>query len=127
MDFGFVNSYSLGNRVWYDTNNNGVLDAGEVGINGVRVELYRDTDGNGFYTPGTDAFVNFTTTAANAGANGYYRFNNLFPRDYIVVIPADNFRNVGAGDTVPGDPLIELLEHRHNHQRKRRDQRKRHQ
>jgi hypothetical protein len=35
MDFGFVPSFALGNRVWYDTNNNGVIDAAEQPINGV--------------------------------------------------------------------------------------------
>ncbi|MCS6993061.1 MAG: SpaA isopeptide-forming pilin-related protein, partial [Anaerolineales bacterium] len=105
VDFGFVRAYSLGNRVWFDTNNNSTLDAGEVGVNGVRVELYRDTNANGVYDPGTDTFLAFTTTANNGGVPGYYRFDNLFPGEYLVVIPADNFRDVGAGDTVPGDPL----------------------
>jgi LPXTG-site transpeptidase (sortase) family protein len=108
LDFGFVDTYSLGNRVWFDTNNNGVLDAAEVGINGVRVELYYDTDGNNAYTPGVDqhpAANWFTTTAVNGG-NGYYRFDNLIPDEYIVVLPGDNFRNVGAGDNVAGDPLM---------------------
>ena len=30
---------NLGNQVWYDVNNNGQLDAGEFGVNGVAVEL----------------------------------------------------------------------------------------
>lgn len=92
--------YSLGNRVWYDMNNNGFVDSGESGIPGVRVELYRD---NGT-TPGvfdsSDAFVGFETT----NGTGYYRFDNLGADNYIVVIPADNFRDV-TNDTVPGNPL----------------------
>ena len=43
---------SIGNRVWIDTNGNGILedgtngstDLGEVGIDGVTVELLDDTD-----------------------------------------------------------------------------------
>jgi LPXTG-site transpeptidase (sortase) family protein len=109
LDFGFVRPYSLGNRVWFDTNNDGVLNiaaGNEGGIQGVRVELYRDNGTTvGTYDPAgspiPDTFVAYTTT----DASGYYRFDNLFPRDYIVVIPADNFRNVGGTDTVPGDPL----------------------
>jgi LPXTG-site transpeptidase (sortase) family protein len=100
-DFGFTGFYSLGNRVWFDTNNNALIDAGEVGVTGVRVELYRD-DGT---TPGVwdagDTFLSFDTT----DASGYYRFDTLAAGDYVVIIPDDNFRNVGAGDTVPGDPL----------------------
>lgn len=101
VDFGFVRAYSLGNRVWFDTNNNAAIDAGEQGIQGVRVELYRD---NGT-TPGVwdagDTFLSFDAT----DVNGYYRFDNLLAGDYVVVIGDDNFRNIGGGDTVPGDPL----------------------
>ena len=97
--------FSLGNRVWYDTDNDGNVDGTEVGIRDVRVQLYRD---NGT-TPGvfdaSDAFVDFQVT----DATGYYRFDNLGPDNYIVTIPADNFRNVGGGDTVAGDPLAGYL------------------
>ena len=48
-----------------------------------------------------DAFVQFTAT----DANGYYRFDNLTAGEYVVVLPGDNFRNVGGGDTVAADPL----------------------
>lgn len=101
QDTLILTPFSLGNRVWYDTNNNGLVDGTEVGIPGVRVELYRD---NGT-TPGVfdagDTFVGFETT----DATGYYRFDDLGADDYVVVIPADNFRDVGGGDTVPGNPL----------------------
>ncbi|HUH96795.1 MAG TPA: sortase, partial [Anaerolineales bacterium] len=84
--------YSLGNRVWYDTNDNGILDAGETGISGVQVNLYQDSG----TTPGVfdagDTFVASQTT----DANGYYRFDNLGAGDYIVVIPASNFNTGGA-------------------------------
>lgn len=101
FDFGFTATYSLGNRVWFDTNNSATLDGAEVGIGGVRVELYRD-DGA---TPGVwdagDTFLSFDTT----DASGYYRFDELNAGDYVVLIPDDNFRDVGVGDTVPGNPL----------------------
>jgi LPXTG-site transpeptidase (sortase) family protein len=91
LDFGFTKVYSLGNRVWYDTNNNSVLDAGESGVPNTRVELYHDTNSNGAYDAGTDISVGFV----NTDASGYYRFDNLLAGDYVVVIPADNF-TVGA-------------------------------
>ena len=101
LDFGFTPLvFSLGNRVWYDTDNDGVIDAGEDGISGVRVEVYRDTNTSGIFDAG-DAFVQFTAT----DANGYYRFDNLTAGEYVVVLPGDNFRNVGGGDTVAADPL----------------------
>ncbi|NJN79616.1 MAG: hypothetical protein HC797_03610 [Anaerolineales bacterium] len=56
VDFGFVLGYSLGNRVWYDTDNDSVIDIGtEQGIPGVRVELYLD-DGDGVFDAG-DTFL----------------------------------------------------------------------
>ena len=37
----------VGNFVWTDLNTNGLQDAGELGRDGVTVNLYRDTNGNG--------------------------------------------------------------------------------
>ncbi len=87
VDFGFVPSYSIGNRVWFDTDNDGVRDAGvEVGTPGVIVELYSvDALGN-------PTLVGTTTT----DANGYYRFDGLPAGDYVVVLPDDNFDTGGA-------------------------------
>ncbi len=39
VDFGYRGTGSVGDRVWNDTNGNGVQDAGETGINGVTVQL----------------------------------------------------------------------------------------
>ncbi|MCP3885538.1 MAG: hypothetical protein GY700_08710, partial [Propionibacteriaceae bacterium] len=39
VDFGFSQLLILGNFVWYDTNQDGIQDAGEAGIGGVVVEL----------------------------------------------------------------------------------------
>ncbi len=46
QDFGYVASApgSIGNLVWNDLNANGVVDAGENGIPGVTVDLYRDLE-----------------------------------------------------------------------------------
>ncbi|MEZ4675058.1 MAG: SdrD B-like domain-containing protein [Caldilineaceae bacterium] len=61
----------LGDRVWYDTDANGVQDAGEVGIAGVEVVLYDLND-----TP-----VATTTT----DVDGMYFFTALVPGDYYVI------------------------------------------
>jgi hypothetical protein len=45
IDFGFKVTGSIGDRVWRDLDCDGVQDAGEPGINGVRVEL-RSADGS---------------------------------------------------------------------------------
>ncbi len=96
VDFGFVPLYSLGNRVWFDTNNNSLMDAGEVGVNDVTIQLYRaDVSGNP-----TGAVLATDVTSAGAGSgNGYYLFDDLYPRDYVVVIPASNF---AAGGPLEG-------------------------
>ncbi len=44
MDFGFFPLFSLGNRVWFDTDNDGFINGAEVGVNGVNVKLY-ESDG----------------------------------------------------------------------------------
>ncbi len=38
---------TFGDLVWVDANNNGVRDAGEIGIGGVTVRLYQDSHSNG--------------------------------------------------------------------------------
>jgi len=82
VDFGFTpqpaNPVSLGNRVWLDLNDNGLLDTGEAGIENVLVNLYA-SDGT--------TFITSTTT----DADGYYLFDGLTADDYIVEIAASNF------------------------------------
>src|SRR5262249_30667230 len=39
IDFGFKGPASIGDRVWVDTNCNGIQDAGEPGLNGVLVHV----------------------------------------------------------------------------------------
>jgi len=87
-----LTGYSLGNRVWFDTNNDGLLNGAEVGVSGVRVELYRD-DGTtpGVYDSG-DTYLNFE----NTDGSGHYRFDNLGGGDYVVTIPSVNFNTPGA-------------------------------
>ena len=97
VDFGFTKAYSLGNRVWYDTNNDGDMDPGENGIDGVRMNLYRDTNLNGAYDGGDAAVANMLTAGG-----GYYRFDNLTAGEYMVVIPNDNFTNDGSDDALVG-------------------------
>jgi hypothetical protein len=69
----------LGDFVWNDVNNNGKVDAGETGIDGVKVELFKaNPDG----TLGASAAPSQNTVA------GKYLFTNLEPGDYIVQITA---------------------------------------
>jgi hypothetical protein len=96
---------SLGDRVWYDTDNNGVQDAGEVGVAGITVTLKNAQGG----TIGT------TTT----NALGNYIFTNLEAGDYIVEFSAlpvgyvaspttgtNNATNNDASETAPGSGVF---------------------
>jgi|GEM_PF-4714589 len=94
---------SIGNFVWFDEGaganfNNSRFDPGETPVSGVRVELYRDVNGNNTFDIG-DALVTDTITGnpqtTDAGANpGFYLFDNLPEGTYFVRIPPSNF---GAG------------------------------
>ena len=92
LDFGFTAPlFSLGNRVWFDTDNSSTINGAEVGVNGVTVQLYAaDAGGNP-----TGAVLGSATTANG----GYYRFDNLVAGDYVVVIPASQF---GTGGVLEG-------------------------
>lgn len=79
--------YSLGNRVWFDTDNSGTINGTEVGVDNVTVNLYAASD---------LTTIIGTETTANGG---YYLFNNLQAGNYIVAIPDSEF---GAGQTLDG-------------------------
>lgn len=83
--FRIVPKLSLGNRVWLDTNNDGIDNDGGggalgsgTGIAGVTVQLWK-ADGS--------AMVASTTT----NATGHYLFTGLDADEYRVVIPVANF------------------------------------
>ena len=85
----------LGNRVWYDTNNNGINDAAENGIRNITVYLYKD-DNNDNVADGA------ALATALTDVNGNYLFSNLVPGNYIVgaVTPNGYMSSVING----GDP-----------------------
>lgn len=85
---------TLGNRVWYDTNNNGINDASENGIRNVIVKLYTDADNNNV---ADGASIASTTT----DMNGNYSFTGLSAGNYIVGVVRPNgyiSSSVNAGD-----------------------------
>jgi len=90
---------SMGDHVWWDTNRNGVQDAGEAPVAGVTVTLHK-ADGTTVGTP--------TTT----DANGFYSFVDLTPgAGYYVVFtpPADatfTTQNSGTNDAIDSDAAV---------------------
>jgi uncharacterized repeat protein (TIGR01451 family) len=95
QNFANLNPMSIGNQVWRDTNNNGLLDPGETGISGALIELYEDTNSNGSFDSGIDTLI----ASTNTDASGNYLFENILPGDYLAVIPLSNF---GAGQALEG-------------------------
>ena len=71
LDAGLYRAAELGDRVWFDANKNGVQDAGESGVAGVKVTLL-DASGNAVGSP------------LVTDANGNYLFTNLKPGAYSV-------------------------------------------
>ncbi|NJR18697.1 MAG: hypothetical protein HC785_25290 [Calothrix sp. CSU_2_0] len=71
-----VGNASVGDRVWSDTNGDGIQDAGEAGITGVTVAIYRDIDKDGVIDTGEPKLATQVTDA-----NGNYDFTGLLPHD----------------------------------------------
>lgn len=65
-------SIEIGNRVWQDTNSNGIQDAGELPLAGVQVELFAQ---------GVDVNNAIPLATALTDADGYYVFSSD-PRGY---------------------------------------------
>ncbi len=81
---------SISGRVWLDTNNNGVVDAGEEGIANVTVRL-----------SGTDSTGTPVTAEVQTDAQGRYLFADLMPGTYTVTEPMQPTDTLN-GQTVPG-------------------------
>ncbi len=89
-----IKALSLGNLVFKDVNRNGIFDAGDIGINGVLLNLYHD-NGDGTLTGADGPPIATTTTNTITGQAGSYLFTNLCAGEYIVEIPLSNF-NIGG-------------------------------
>lgn len=71
---------SIGNRVWNDLNANGIQDAGEQGVDGVKVQLYRCSDNSLVETDITSGGGIYGFTVAPG--DYYVKFSNL-PSGYV--------------------------------------------
>ena len=83
LDFGFnPRAASLGNKVWFDTNHDGIQDSTEVGVSGVRVTLLK---GDGTAATDIDGAPVADRVTDSAGD---YLFSNLPAGTYKVVFEA---------------------------------------
>ncbi|NBB22306.1 hypothetical protein GVN20_23325, partial [Runella sp. CRIBMP] len=70
----------IGNRIWKDTDKDGIQDAGEDGVDGVEIELYEGTTATG--SP-----VQTVTSATLNGQKGSWFFTNLKAnQDYVIKV-----------------------------------------
>ncbi|WP_338845578.1 SdrD B-like domain-containing protein [Massilia sp. W12] len=98
IDGGLYKTAQLGDRVWFDHNKNGVQDAGEGGVAGVKVSLL---DANGAATG----------MVTSTDANGNYLFANLKPGTYSVQFDKNSLpagyaitaRDAGGNDAADSD------------------------
>ncbi|WP_457664695.1 SdrD B-like domain-containing protein [Thiolapillus sp.] len=86
-----VQPASLSDRVWYDTDGDGIQDAGEPGLGGVTVTLYAAAN------PGTV----LATTVTDA--NGNYSFQGLPADDYVVHFAAPANHVISPAGQAPGN------------------------
>ena len=92
--FGYNAPGRIGDTVWNDLDRDGIQDAGEPGIQGVTVQLYKDTNGNGIFNPAVDQLTATTTT----DSDGNYMFQVSEAGRFFVSI--DNTQSALSGMTL---------------------------
>lgn len=82
----------IGNRVWDDTDNDGIQDAGENGISGVTVTLYEADGITVIATALTDANGNYFFSSATGSntSSAKYGLGLNFNTDYVIGFPPTN-------------------------------------
>lgn len=97
--YGFNVSRAIGDTLYNDLNGNGVQDAGEPGLAGITVSLYRDTVAPTGQINAGDTLVGTVVT----DANGLYLFSGLANGNYIVSVPSQTGYNYIAGTRPDSD------------------------
>ncbi|NNM28780.1 MAG: hypothetical protein HKO57_04620, partial [Akkermansiaceae bacterium] len=100
VDFGFVGTASIGATVFYDTDGDGVQDAGELGIPGIQVTL---------------TYPNGQTVTTTTDANGNYLFEGLGEGPHTITVdagtlPAGTNQTADPDGTNDSSTLVNLLE-----------------
>lgn len=87
----------LGNIIWHDTNDNGVKETSEPGLDGVKVVLYADNNNDGIADG--PAIANTTTSSG-----GLYAFSGLPPGNYFIQLEAYPSTDFYLSHINGGDP-----------------------
>ncbi|MFK7922141.1 MAG: SdrD B-like domain-containing protein, partial [Bacteroidia bacterium] len=82
--------YLIGDKIWNDSNTNGIQDGTESGMNGVKVRLYADNDLDN--TP-DGAAIDSLTSNSQLGEDGHFEFSNIPLGNYVLeFVPAANYQ-----------------------------------
>lgn len=99
VDFGFIPSnVSIGSTVFADYDDSGIQDAGEPGIPFVDIQLFYDANNDGM-VDAAEMTTPFTTGMTDA--NGDYYFDRLIPGNYVVAIPTSSFTSGNGLEFLP--------------------------
>ena len=90
---------TIGDRVWFDNNANGIQDAGEIGISGVTVKL-RNSSGTVISTTTTNSSGNYLFSSVPAPAN----YSVEFPLS--ISVGTLTTALVGSNTAVDSDPNV---------------------
>ncbi|MEL7020324.1 MAG: SdrD B-like domain-containing protein, partial [Bacteroidota bacterium] len=93
-------SGSYGNFVFHDDNQNGIQDAGELGIDNIQVSFYAD-NGDGIADPTADTLVRTTITADG----GLYLFPEVTEGNYFAVFQLPPAHDLSPNDQGADDAL----------------------
>ena len=109
IDAGYYRCSQVGDYVWIDENRNGTQDAGEVGVNGITVQLYSQSN------PTVVLQSMVTTVNPNDNTkNGYYNFEICTPGNYFIkVLKPDDYLftqpNLGGGNDNFDSDVVDFL------------------
>lgn len=110
VDFGYRLLGSIGDRVWYDVNGDGVQDTGEAGIPGVTVQLLQRETGAVVATQETvdDGFYTFTDVERG---NYIVRVDtSTLPEGYYQSGDADEILDNQSETYLPGGARIDTMD-----------------
>jgi hypothetical protein len=85
IDFGFYARGVVGDKVFWDANDNGTQDFNETGISNVVLKLFLDANTNRVYDPGETLIA-----TTNTDTSGTYQFTGISPGNYVVVVDQTN-------------------------------------
>lgn len=86
IDAGYYRCAYVGDYVWIDNNDNNLQDGGDVGLNGVLVELYKTSNPN---TPVQTMLTIDDPRGGREGMKGYYMFEICDLGNYFIKVKPD--------------------------------------